>query len=240
MDAKLPVRSTTQNQIPVEDIQEDLIILKDGSCCLVLQVAALNFSLLSEAEQESIIYSYAALLNSLTFPIQLLIRSEQKDISSYLKILLQAENDQKNQLLKNQINHYRKFVEEMVKKNNVLDKNFYVVIPFFAIELGLKSSASFNLFSKSQGLPYSKNFLIERAKINLYPKKDHLVRQFARIGLSVVQLTTQELLSLFHSIYNASHIGEQRIIEGAQYESLLVQSVKKIPTLKTNSTNTSS
>ncbi len=150
MDPKQPIRATTQEQIPLEDIQDDLVILKDGSCCAILNVTAMNFSLLSETEQEATIYSYAALLNSLTFPIQILIRSKQKDITAYLKILLQAENDQKNPLLKNLISKYRKFVEEMIKKNNVLDKKFYIIIPFYAIELGIRQAASANLFAKKK------------------------------------------------------------------------------------------
>lgn len=230
MDSKLPIRATTQEQIPIEDINENLVILKDGSCCLILQVTALNFSLLSETEQEAIIYSYAALLNSLTFPVQIIIKSTRKDISSYLKILLQAENDQKNSLLKNQVNKYRRFIEEMIKKNNVLDKKFYLVIPFFAIELGIKQATSLNPFAsrKSASLPFSKSYLIEKAKMSLYPKRDHLVRQFARIGLYAWQLLTEELTTLFHGIYNSEQVESQKISPEAQYTSYTVQSINKI------------
>jgi hypothetical protein len=230
MDPKLPIRATTQEQVPIEDINENLVILKNGSCCLILQVTALNFSLLSETEQEAIIYSYAALLNSLTFPIQILVKSTRKDISSYLKILLQAENDQKNPLLKNQVNKYRRFIEEMIKKNNVLDKKFYLVIPFFAIELGIKQTTSLNPFTsrKNTSLPFSKSYLIEKAKMSLYPKQEHLIRQFARIGLYAWQLSTEELITLFHEIYNSEQVESQKISPEAQYTSYTVQSIDKI------------
>jgi hypothetical protein len=230
MDPKLPIRATTQEQIPIEDINENLVILKNGSCCLILQVTALNFSLLSETEQEAIIYSYAALLNSLTFPIQILVKSTRKDISSYLKILLQAENDQNNPLLKNQVNKYRRFIEEMIKKNNVLDKKFYLVIPFFAIELGIKQTTSLNPFTsrKNTSLPFSKSYLIEKAKMSLYPRREHLIRQFARIGLYAWQLSTEELIALFHEIYNSEQVESQKISPEAQYTSYTVQSIDKI------------
>lgn len=231
MDPKIPIRATTQEQLPIEDIDESLVILKDGSCCLLLQVTALNFSLLSEAEQEAIIYSYAALLNSLTFPIQIVIKSKRKDISAYLKILLQAETDQRNPLLKNQINKYRRFIEEMIKKNNVLDKKFYLVIPFFSIELGIKqATSSFNFFSakKNASLPFSKSYLIEKAKMNLLPKRDHLIRQLARIGLFAWQLSDEELIALFHGIYNSEQAEAQKVSPQAQYTSYTVQSINKI------------
>jgi len=231
MDPKLPIRATTQEQLPIEEIDENLVILKDSSCCLILQVTALNFSLLSEAEQEAIIYSYAALLNSLTFPVQIVIKSKRKDISSYLKILLQAENDQRNPLLKNQVNKYRRFIEEMIRKNNVLDKKFYLVIPFFSVELGFKqATTSFNLFSPKKGSSpsFSKSYLIEKAKMSLYPKRDHLIRQFARIGLFAWQLSTEELIALFHAIYNPEQTESQKISPQAQYTAFSVQSVNRI------------
>jgi len=228
MDPKLPIRATTQEQIPIEDFQDDLVILKNGACCLILAVTALNFSLLSEPEQEATIYSYAALLNSLNFTIQILVRSKQKDISSYLSILLEEETKQKNPLLLNQIKKYRKFIEETIKRNNVLDKEFFVIIPFSAVELGVSQAITGSLLPKKTALPFPKNYILEKAKINLGPKRDHLIRQFARIGLSAKQLPTKELISLFYEIYNFEQVERQKIFPAAQYTSLLVQSNKNL------------
>lgn len=227
MDPKAPIRATTQQQIPLEDVQNDLFILKDGSCGIILTVNALNFSLLSETEQEATIYSYAALLNSLTFPIQILIRSKRKDISSYLNLLIEEEGKQKNPLLQNQIKKYRKFVEEMIRKNNVLDKQFYVVIPFTTAELGAPQAVASSLSPQKSSLPFPKNYILEKAKINLEPKRDHLVRQFARIGLIATKLTTEELSALFYEIYNSEQSDFQKIAPAAQYKYPLVQSIKQ-------------
>jgi len=228
MSKGLPIRGSTQQAIPIEDIKDDLVLLKDGSACLVLETTALNFGLLSESEQEATIYAYAALLNSLTFPIQILIRSQRKDISSYLELLAGAENSQTNPLLKNQIKKYRRFVEETVKKNNVLDKRFYIVIPFSSLELGVKQALGASLLPRKLKLPFSKGYILEKAKTALYPKRDHLLRQLSRIGLSGRQLTTHELISLFYEIYNPEISESQKVAIGAEYTAPIVQPTLRI------------
>jgi len=200
--AQIPIRASTQEQLPIEDIKDNLVILKDGSCALVLAVSSVNFDLLSEREQEAIIFAYGALLNSLTFPIQILIRSQKKDISSYLDLLEKQEIKKTGSpLLEKLINSYRKFVAEMVKKNNVLDKKFYVVIPFSVLELGVAKNLT-SLLVPSRSLPYSKDYIIQKAQVSLSPKKDHLIKLFSRNGLTARQLETPELTRLFYEIYN--------------------------------------
>ncbi len=94
------VRASTQEAIPIEDIRDDLVILKDGSAALILQISALNFDLLSQREQEALIFAYGSLLNSLSFSVQIFIRSQKKDITGYLGLLEKAKDNQKNPLLK--------------------------------------------------------------------------------------------------------------------------------------------
>jgi len=217
--AKIPIRASTQDHLNIEDIQDDLVILKDGSVCLVLQVAAVNFGLLSEQEQDATIFSYAGLLNSLTFSIQIIIKSQRKDISAYLKLLKKEEDGKENQVLKDRIQKYRYFVESTVRENNVLDKKFYIIIPFSSLELGVKGASG--VFKK--GLPYPKSYILEKAKIALSPKRDHLIRQFNRIGLKIEQLTTKKLIELFFKIYNPDSYGIQLITTSNEYETPLVE-----------------
>jgi len=185
---------TTQSHLDIEDIVQNIVLLKDGGCVLVLKIGAVNFNLLSEEEQDAIIYAYAALLNSLTFPIQILIRSQRKDITNYLKLLENQQQQQTNPIMRDRLEQYRQFVQRLVKERQVLDKRCYVAIPFFRIDLGLTSS--------SNTLPFDKSYIIEKALSSLETKRDHLIRQFGRIGLSAKQLTTQELIELFYTIYN--------------------------------------
>lgn len=217
---KIPIRASTQDHLDIEDICDDLVILKDGSCCLILSVSAVNFGLLSEKEQEATIFAYAGLLNSLTFPIQILIRSQKKDVSSYLRLLQTEENKQKNEKLKMQIQKYRAFIEATVKENKVLDKKFYIIIPFSSLELGIKSAA--DVLGKKT-LPYPKDYILNRAKNSLFPKRDHLIRQFARLGLKAEQLNTHQLIELFYRIYNPESVGVSPEQAGAEYTRPMVE-----------------
>lgn len=196
----VPIRASTQDFTEIEDIDQDLVLFADGSVCLVISTTAVNFGLLSEREQEAIIYAYAGLLNSLSFPIQLLIRSQHKDVTNYLKLLEEQERQQKNPKLVTSIHSYRLFVEATVKEKEVLDKNFYVVIPFSRLELGVSSKILFG--GKKQGLPYPKEHIFERATMVLFPKRDHLIRLLGRIGLRARQLTSEQLMKFFFATYN--------------------------------------
>lgn len=198
-DAVTPIKASTQEFLDIEDIADDLVLLSDGSCVMIVETTAVNFGLLSEKEQEALIYAYAGLLNSLSFPIQIYLRSKQKDISAYVKLLEEAEIKQTNPKLAARIKNYRQFVSATVKERNVLDKKFYLVIPFSALELG---AASITGALGKKGLPYPKKYILNRAKTVLLPKRDHLIRQLGRLGLKGTQLTAQKLVDLFHDIYN--------------------------------------
>jgi len=209
--SQIPLTTTTQNHVDIEDILQDLILLKDGSVCLVLEISAINFGLLSETEQDATIYAYAQLLNSLTFSIQIIISSKQKDISDYIVSLDKQLTSISSPLLRGQLAKYRDFVKTVVRQGNVLDKKFFISIPFSSFELGAGAAAnslsSLIPGSKPKGLPRPKQDIIERAITNLSPKRDHLVRLFARIGLRVRQLTTNELLQFFFDSYNRGQLG---------------------------------
>lgn len=196
----IPIRSTTQAFTEIEDIDHDIVMFVDGSCALAVTTTAVNFGLLSEKEQEAIIYAYAGLLNSLSFPVQILIRSQHKDITSYLKLLEEQEKRQKNPKLVKSIADYRAFVAATVKEKEVLDKKFYIVIPFSSLELGVSTKVLFG--NKKSGLPYDKAYIYDKALTVLTPKRDHILRLLSRLGLRGKQLNSEQLVRLFFSIYN--------------------------------------
>lgn len=179
--------NTTQQHLSISDIQDDILLLKDGGGALVLQVSAVNFGLLSDREQVAIISAFAQMLNSLSYSIQIVIHSERLNINSYLKILDSAQKAQANPLLSKMITEYRRFIQTTIKENEVLDKKFYIVIPLFAIELGLTAS---------------KASLEQKIKTILLPRRDQIVRQLGRVGLKASQLTKQKLIEVFYDIYN--------------------------------------
>jgi len=212
MDIKAnALKGTTQQHLPIEDITDDMVILKDGSCTYIFEVSSVNFDLLSEREQEAMIYAYASLLNSLSFPFQVFVHSALKDVGSYLDYLYQWEQKKADPLVKKQIAHYRQFVGKMVEKNNVLTKSFYVAIPFSSLELGVQAVKSTFLLpflkpKKQTGLPIEKQALIGRAKANLEPRKEHIIQALGRLGLKARHLKTPQLVSFFYSIYNQEKI----------------------------------
>ncbi len=197
----VPIVATTQEHFPIEDIVDNMLIYKDGGAALVLESTSLNFGLLSDNEQEAVIAAYAALLNSLSFSIQILVRSQRKDISNYIEYLEREGAKIQNPKLQILMTGYKNFIAETIKKKNVLGKRFFIILMFSPLELGV--TKSFMTFTKrSKILPFSKEYVIKKAKITLYPRKDHISRQASRLGLKLKELTTQELIELFYDIYN--------------------------------------
>ncbi len=217
-----PVKATTQEFLEIEDILEDLVFLKDGSATLVMEISAVNFGLLSEEEQDSLIYAYAALLNSLSFPLQVIILSKRMDISSYIELVTLTELNHAVPVMKERLRRYKEFILSIVKENKVLEKKFYICIPFSALELGVKGA-----FGQKSKMSFSKDYIISRAKTSLFPKRDHLLRQFGRIGLKGRQLPTQELVEFFYNIYNPTNTGE-KLAETVGYASPIVESIGRI------------
>jgi hypothetical protein len=197
----LPLVSTTQDELPIADIIDDIVLFKDGGAAVVMESTSLNFGLLSEKEQVAVVYAYAALLNSLSFSIQILVRSQRKDISSYLTYLAEAADKITNPKLQAVMASYRGFVTEVVKKKNVLGKRFFIIVPFSPLELGVSKSVA-TIRANTGPLPFTKNYIVKKAQIGLYPKRDHLIRQAGRLSIKLKQLTTSELVELFYDFYN--------------------------------------
>src|SRR3989337_182673 len=193
-----PVKASTQAFVEIEEIRDDIILMKDFSAAVIIEVGAVNFWLLSAEEQSAMIYAYAGLLNSLSFPTQILILSKKMDVSSYLDYLEGKINRQQTELIKKRLQSYKDFIKAVVKKNTVLEKRFFFVVPFSALEMGVSGVNVKSL---------NKENVISRAKTSLYPKRDHLVRLLSKIGLRASVLQKQELVELFFNLYKSSPTG---------------------------------
>jgi hypothetical protein len=220
------LQSTTQKYLELFDITNDVIILQDGTVSMVMQSTAINFDLYSEEEQDAAIYAYAALLNSLSFPIEIVIRSQKKDVTSYLDLLKHAELKAFNPINRKNISDYREFVAKLVQERNVLEKKFYIIISYTALEAGLLPGSSLlpgmNAKNKKSSSPLDKAAILEKSLTNLEPRREHLMHQFARIGLFLRQVKTQELIQLFYTIYNPDGAKGIRVGEAAEYSSPVV------------------
>ncbi|MDO8341497.1 MAG: hypothetical protein Q7T59_06005 [Candidatus Woesebacteria bacterium] len=196
----IPLKGTTQDHLPIADIIDDIVLYKDGGAAIVLETSSLNFGLLSEKEQGAVVAAFAALINSLSFSMQIMIRTQRKDISGYINFFDEAASKITNPKLIAITQSYRDFITESIKKKTVLGKRFFIVIPFNQLELGVTKSAQTIL--KSGPLPFPKGYVLKKAKVTLFPKRDHLVRQAGRLGLKLKQLTTHELIDLYWQINN--------------------------------------
>lgn len=220
------LQSTTQQYLEIYDVTNDLIILKDGSVAMVLQTNAMNFGLLSEEEQDATIYTYAGLLNSLTFPIEIVIRSQKKDVTTYLNYLKAQEQNLSQPVRKTQLRRYREFVEALVQETNILDKKFYIVIPYSAVEMGIAETSPIPgvpAKKRNENKPLDKLYILDKAKTNLEPKRDHLLSQLARIGLIGKQMKTQDLIQLLYTIYNPEAANDQHMTDSNAYTMPVVE-----------------
>jgi len=226
--------ASTQEHVAILDIEDNLVLLKQGGAVLVLQANAVNFDLLSEREQDAMIAAYSALLNSLSFSLQIVIRSRKMDISAYLAAINQQAQTQPNPYLREKILAYGEFVSSLVQKGEVLDKRFYLVIPYYELILGgtsLLDPLRRLLGMKPKPRVVSKAGLLQRARIDLEPKRDHLIKQLNRLGIKARQLTTSELIELFYEIYNPEAARIQHLEGGvSQYTTALVEPAVAPPT----------
>lgn len=208
MDKKARARATasTQDHLGIRDVRDDLIITSRGSVAMVIQTSSINFDLLAEYEQDRKIQAFGGLLNSLNFRIQILIRTKRIDITNYIDYLKTTKDrKQMSEGLKKQLDIYTTFVQKLIVQNDVLDKNFFIVIPYSP---GAPIPGSNILDSKKnkekeeEAKAMKSDQLVEKAKIYLFPKRDHILKQLGRMGLFGHQLSTKELLSEFYTIYN--------------------------------------
>lgn len=198
------ISASTQRFIEIIDIVDDIVITKGGNACLVIEVKATNFALLSAEEQDAKIYSYAALLNSLSFSIQVVIKSKKLNISSYLKLLEEEKIASKNPALSKQIGLYKDFVGELVKVNTILDKKFFVVIPYSSLEKGLSGA------KEQAGISSSQSFFLIGAKASLHSKAESLHAQLQRLNLKAETLGKEQLIKVYYEIFNDINIDSQQ------------------------------
>jgi hypothetical protein len=201
--AKKASTSPTQQFLDVAEVKEDAIVLKSGALRSVLAVSAINYDLKSSDEQDAIVNQYQNFLNSLDFPVQILISSRKLNIDHYLDFIESKEKLQENELLRLQISEYKNFIHQLVTVSNIMEKNFFIIIPFSPIEN--KDKGFFSNFGNM--INPRKNILEKRETFEtyrnqLFQRVDHVIAGLTGIGLRIVPLQTQELIELLYEAYN--------------------------------------
>lgn len=210
----MPQRASTQSTLSIVDIKDDIVIMTGGRYRAVMRVKAINFDLLSEDEQDAIIFAYASLINALDFPVQIVIKTRQLNIASYINYLDQFKQAQPNSALKAQIASYQSFVQKLVVENNVLFKTFYVIVPYDGIAVNKASifDPITNLLpGKSAGAHAYSEKEFEAAKGKLLEHRNSLMSQFQRIGLRTSPLVGRELVELYYNLYNPELSGTEQL-----------------------------
>jgi len=200
--------NSTQNALLISEIRDGMVIVNDGSMRAVVTCQSINFDLMSDREREAVEYSYQQFLNSLYFPVQILIRSQKVDIGPYLERLDKIRRDQDNMLLGVLMDDYINFISILAQETNIMDKNFYIVVPYYPsgdMTSAVNSSKNFlaNLFApqKQQHIRIDEK-TFTKAKDEIKNRVNTVTGGLAQMGIRAVQLTTKELGELYYNAYN--------------------------------------
>jgi hypothetical protein len=204
--AKKTEASSTQVYLKVAEIRDDTLVLKNGGIRAVLKVSSINFNLKSEDEQNAIIYSYQGFLNSLEFPIQVVMRSKKLDIDNYIDSLNNLAEKQTNNLLQRQTYEYMDYIQRLIEYADIMEKEFLVVIPYNplrAVKPNIIQRFFQNLSPKDSFSDLQrrhKEFM--QLKKGLNQRVNTVISGLENCGLKVDQLRTHDLIELFYEIYN--------------------------------------
>lgn len=193
--------ASTQQFLEIDQVREGVVVLKNKSLRGVIMVSSLNFALKSEEEQNAIIYQFQDFLNSLDFSLEIVVQSRKLNITGYLDKLKELAKTQENELLRIQIVEYQKFIKDLIAGGAIMSKNFFVVIPFFLIELPGMEAAK-GLFKKGGGERTITEEHFQRAKTQLWQRMEFVALGLRRCGLQCIPLNTTELIELFWSQYH--------------------------------------
>lgn len=190
---------SSQEFVPIKEIRNDTVVLKDGSMRAVLMASSLNFALKSADEQTAIVTQFQDFLNSLDFSLQFFIQSRELDIRPYIAILEDRYEKQISDLMKVQIREYVEFIKSFTKNENIMTKNFFVVIPYTPPVIDVSKKIS-GIFKEKDFAEEKTSF--EENETQLEQRIATVEQGLIRTGVRVVRLGTEELVELFYKIFN--------------------------------------
>lgn len=193
-----------QNFVPIEQIRDGVVILKDGGMRLVLIASSINFALKSYDEQVAILAQYQTFLNSLDFPIQIFIQSRALDIRPYIQILDQCLKEQTAELLKIQVKEYIQFIKEFVDTTDIMTKAFFIVVPYDppVFSTGGSAGKSFWPFGKKESNATRELKSFQESRTQLEQRANVISQGLNGIGIRVKELGTEELVELYFKQFN--------------------------------------
>lgn len=212
--------NSTQNALQIAEIRDGIVIMNDGSFRTVVMVKSINFDLMSPQEREAVEYSYQGFLNSLYFPIQIFIHSQKVDLRPYIEKLDKIRSEHDNMLLALLMEDYINFMDDLSQQTNIMDKKFYVIIPYFPVaDIQKAITASKNLFSglgillknKPEQHVVINEAELEKGKSELRNRVQAVLGGLLQCGIQGLPLDTQELIELYYDVYNPDTATRQQL-----------------------------
>lgn len=211
--------NSTQNSLQMAEIRDGLVIMNDGSYRSVIMVKSINFDLMSPQEREAVEFSYQGFLNSLYFPVQIFVHSRKVDMGPYIQKLDKIRTEHENMLLSLLMEDYIQYMDQLALQTNIMDKKFYVVIPYFPqIDIQNALTASKGLFTglgqlfngKEQHVTVNETDL-NKAKDELKNRVQSVLNGLLQCGIQGLPLDTQELIELYYDVYNPDTATRQEL-----------------------------
>jgi type IV secretory pathway VirB4 component len=211
--------NSTQNTLQIAEIRDGIVIMNDGSFRSVVMLKSINFDLMSGAEQEGVEAGYQSFLNSLYFPIQIFVRSQKVDLTPYIDRLDKIRTEHDNMLLAMLMEDYIGFMSDLASQTNIMDKKFYLVIPYFPVvdvQKALTSSKNLftgigSLFSRKEAHVVINEAVLEQAKTELRNRVQAVLGGLLQCSVQGLPLDTQELIELYYDTYNPDTATRQQL-----------------------------
>ncbi|MBA3733106.1 hypothetical protein H0W91_01885 [Patescibacteria group bacterium] len=194
----------TQEFVPIKEVRDGIVMLKDGSMRGIVLASSLNFSLKSEDERNAIILQFQDFLNSLDFTVQISIQSRRLDIRPYIALLEDRYKEQINDLMKIQTREYIEFVQKFTETTNIMTKSFFIIVPYDPALINLSGGVAGGLFKKKSADDERKNkeASFEENRTQLEQRVSVVEQGLSRCGIRVIRLGTEEVIELFYKIFN--------------------------------------
>jgi len=192
---------TAQDFVPIQEIRNETVIMKDGSLRAIILCSSINFALKSEDERTATLAQFQNFLNSLDFDIQITVQSRKMDIKTYLTLLEAREKEQINDLMRIQLREYVAFIKDLTEKINIMTKNFFIVVPYIPAGIGNKKGTGFFPFGKRQNTE-EKNQSFTESKSQLDERLSFVMQGITRTGVRAQRLSTEELVELYYRTFN--------------------------------------
>ena len=193
-------KSSTQDFVPIQDVRNNVVILKNGQLCTVLIASSINFALKSTDEQHAILQQFQSFLNTIDFSLQFYTQSRRLDIEPYLLKLQAMESKQDNDLMRIQLREYVQFIRTFVAEVDVMSKNFFIVIPYTPINVDFKKNLSSMFTNKKQ--PKMEDDKLQENLMQLQQRVSLVEQGLNRVGVRTIALKNEELVELYYHIFN--------------------------------------